>query len=186
MESNKPKATKEKTEITKILKSFWVALISGILAIISGILVIIGNISILTFNSQSVLNALNSTSALNSSTEAYIGLAFNGISSVKNGVIVLAPLLIIAGVFMIIAAFYMKSKIPQNRRFGLFLTFLFSIFALLGLLIYVPFNSLAVLILIYLPLTSIGLAAYIIMVIYIILGLLAGAIELLGDKRYLS
>ena len=98
----------------------------------------------------------------------------------------LGPLLIIAGIFMIVSAFYLKSKDSENRHFGVFLTFLFSIFAVLGLLIYIPFNSLAVLILVYLPLTTLGAVAYALMVVYIVLGLIAGALALVKNKRYLS
>ncbi len=187
MESSKQK----NDSIVKTLKEkfgvvFLISMSSGLVAIISGILVIVSNLSILTFNSQGVLNELNSTSALNSSTAAYINLTFNGISSVKNGIIVLGPLLIIAGIFMIVSAFYLKSKDSENRHFGVFLTFLFSIFAVLGLLIYIPFNSLAVLILVYLPLTTFGAVAYALMVVYIVLGLIAGALALVKNKRYLS
>lgn len=172
--------------IEKFGLSFLLAVASGLTAMASGILLIASNISILTFNSQSILSALNGTSAVNSSTVAYLSLAFNGISSVKNGIIVLGPLLIIAGVFMIVSSLYIKSKNAESRRFGAFMTFLFSIFAVLGLLIYIPFNSLATLILVYLPLTTLGAISYTLMIVYIILGLSAGAIELIANKRYLS
>ncbi len=178
--------TKADKKESKPALPFSLAVSSGVVAIISGILVIVSNISILTFNSQSVLNELNSTSAVNSTTAAYISLAFNGISSVKNGIIVLAPLLMIAGIFMIISAFYLKSNDLKNRRFGVFLTFFFSLFAVLGLLIYVPFNSLSVLILVYLPLTAEGSITYGLFLGYIIIGIAAGAVAILKNKRYLS
>jgi hypothetical protein len=177
---------KEKTEpkmqleVKKLPITFILAIISGAIAISSGILTVVGNLSILTFNPQSVLNAAANTS--NSSTLQYLSLAFNGISSVKNGIIVLGPLLIISGIFMIIAAFYLKSKNRETRNFGIFLTFLFSIFALLGLLIYIPFNSLSVLVLVYFPLTVLGSIAYALIIIYIVMGIAAGAVSLLKEK----
>lgn len=175
---------KEELEIKKLPITFIFAIVSGAIAAVSGILTIIGNLSILTFNSQSVLSAAANTS--NSTTLQYLSLALNGISSVKNGIIVLGPLLIIAGVFMVIAAFYLKSKNKETRNFGIFLVFLFSLFALLGLLIYIPFNSLSVLILVYFPLTTIGSITYALIIIYIVIGIAAGALALLKDKRYLS
>lgn len=166
---------------------FVLAVVSGAIALVSGVLLIIENLQILTFDSQSVLSALNSTSALNSSSAAYLGLAFNGISSVKNGIIVLGPLLIIAGIFMVISAFYFKSETLKSKRdFGIFLMFFFSLFAIVGLLIYIPFNSLSVLILVYLPLTVTGSITYALIVTYMVTGMAAGAIALLKEKRYLS
>ena len=181
---------KEKNEgrtepnVKKFPITFILAIVSGAIAAASGILTIVGNLSILTFNSQSVLSAAANTS--NSTALQYLSLALNGISSVKNGIIVLGPLLIIAGIFMIIAAFYLKSKNRETRNFGTFLAFLFSVFALLGLLIYIPFNSLSVLVLVYFPLTTIGSITYALMIIYIITGIITGALALLRDKRYLS
>ncbi len=188
MEKDKEKKEVKESEheSKKIPFVFITAVVSGIIAMLSGILTIVSNISILTFNSQSVLSTLNSTGAVNSTTTAYLDLAFNGISSVKDGIIVLGPLLIIAGIFMVISAFYLKSKNKETRNFGVFLTFLFSVFALLGLLIYVPFNSLVVLILVYLPLTTLGQITYGLFIIYIVIGLLTGALALLKDKNYLS
>lgn len=180
-EKNEPRT---QLDIKGLPLTFVLTLVSGAVAMISGILTIIGNLSILTFNSQTVLNAVANNS--NSSTLQYLSLALNGISSVKNGIIVLGPLLIIAGIFMVIAAFYLKSKNRETRNFGVFLVFLFSLFALLGLLIYIPFNSLSVLILVYFPLTVLGSITYTLIIIYMIIGMLAGAIALLKDKRYLS
>ncbi len=174
---------KEELEIKKLPITFILAIVSGAVAAVSGILTIVGNLSILTFNSQSILKAANTS---NSTTLQYLSLALNGISSVKNGIIVLGPLLIIAGIFMVIAAFYLKSKNKETRNFGVFLVFLFSLFALLGLLIYIPFNSLSVLVLVYFPLTTIGSITYALMIIYIIIGIVTGALALLKDKRYLS
>ena len=176
--------SKTESNIKGLPLIFILAIVSGAIAALSGILTIVGNISILTFNSQNVLSAAASTS--NSTTLQYLSLALNGISSVKNGVIILGPLLIIAGIFMIIAAFYLKSKNRETRNFGTFLVFLFSIFALLGFLVYIPFNSLSVLILVYFPLTTLGSITYILMVIYMIVGIITGALALLRDKRYLS
>ena len=42
------------------------------------------------------------------------------------------------------------------------------------------------LILVYLPLTTLGAVAYALMVVYIVLGLIAGALALVKNKRYLS
>lgn len=175
---------KEELNVKKLPITFILAIVSGVIAAISGILTIVGNLSILTFNSQSVLSAAANTS--NSTTLQYLSLAVNSISGVKNGIIVLSPLLIIAGVFMVIAAFYLKSKSRETRTFGVFLVFLFSLFALLGFLIYIPFNSLSVLVLVYFPLTTIGKIAYALMIIYMVIGIITGAIALLKDKRYLS
>ncbi|EEZ92471.1 MAG: hypothetical protein BJBARM4_0950 [Candidatus Parvarchaeum acidiphilum ARMAN-4] len=185
MDNHKEKNEPKNLQNTKRLPlNFLLAIVSAVVAMASGILTIIGNLSILTFNSQSILNAAANSS--NSTTLQYLDLALNGISSVKNGVIVLGPLLIIAGIFMFIAAFYLKSTNKENKSFGTFLVFLFSVFALLGLLIYIPFNSLSVLILVYLPLSTVGAITYGLIIIYIIIGLIAGAISLLKDKRYLS
>ena len=180
-EKNEPKAL---PNVKGLPLNFLLAIVSAVIAMASGILTIIGNLSILTFNSQSILNAAANSS--NSTTLQYLNLALNGISSVKDGVIVLGPLLIIAGIFMIIAAFYLKSANKENKVFGTFLVFLFSIFALLGLLIYIPFDSLSVLILVYLPLSTLGAITYALIIIYIVIGIIAGAISLLKDKRYLS
>ena len=176
--------SKPEQNIKKMPITFILAIVSGVIAVISGILTIVSNLSILTFNSQSVLSAANSTA--NSTTLQYLSLALNGVSGVKNGIIVLGPLLIIAGIFMIIAAFYLKSKNRETRNFGTLLVFLFSLFAILGLLIYVPFDSLSILVLVYFPLTTIGSITYALIVIYIIIGIITGALALLKDKRYLS
>jgi hypothetical protein len=163
--------------------SFVLGLVGGIAAIISGLVSIFGNWSVVTFNPSSISSLVNSLVAngtTNSTNLAdYISLLSQGAVSLKNALLLFAPLIIIAGAFMIYSSFYLKSDNRRTIKFGIAFMIIFSMFVFIGLMIYLPFNPLTISILdSYLGFnngsnSAIAIVSYVMFLSYMILGLAA-------------
>ena len=99
--------------------------------------------------------------------------------SLKNALLLFAPLIIIAGAFMIYSSFYLKSDNRRTIKFGIAFMIIFSMFVFIGLMIYLPFNPLTISILdSYLGFnngsnSAIAIVSYVMFLSYMILGLAA-------------
>ncbi|MCL5016565.1 MAG: hypothetical protein M1441_00255 [Candidatus Parvarchaeota archaeon] len=163
--------------------SFILGLVGGIAAIISGLVSVFGNWSIVTFNPSSISSLYNSliTSGTTNSTNLadYISLLSQGAVSLKNALLLFAPLIIIAGAFMVYSSFYLKSENRRTIKFGIAFMVIFSMFVFIGLMIYLPFNPLTISILdSYLGFnngsnSAIAIVSYAMFLSYMILGLAA-------------
>ena len=163
--------------------SFVLGLVGGIAAIISGLVSIFGNWSVVTFNPSSISSLVNSLVAngtTNSTNLAdYLSLLSQGAVSLKNALLLFAPLIIIAGAFMIYSSFYLKSDNRRTIKFGIAFMIIFSMFVFIGLMIYLPFNPLTISILdSYLGFnngsnSAIAIVSYVMFLSYMILGLAA-------------
>lgn len=163
--------------------SFILGLVGGIAAIISGLVSVFGNWSVVTFNPSSISSLYNSLIAngtTNSTNLAdYISLLSQGAVSLKNALLLFAPLIIIAGAFMVYSSFYLKSENRRTVKFGIAFMVIFSMFVFIGLMIYLPFNPLTISILdSYLGFnngsnSAIAIVSYAMFLSYMILGLAA-------------
>ena len=163
--------------------SFILGLVGGIAAIISGLVSVFGNWSVVTFNPSSIsslYNTLIANGTTNSTNLAdYISLLSQGAVSLKNALLLFAPLIIIAGAFMVYSSFYLKSENRRTVKFGIAFMVIFSMFVFIGLMIYLPFNPLTISILdSYLGFnngsnSAIAIVSYAMFLSYMILGLAA-------------
>ena len=163
--------------------SFILGLVGGIAAIISGLVSVFGNWSVVTFNPSSIsslYNTLIANGTTNSTNLAdYISLLSQGAVSLKNALLLFAPLIIIAGAFMVYSSFYLKSENRRTVKFGIAFMVIFSMFVFIGLMIYLPFNPLTISILdSYLGFnngsnSAIAIVSYVMFLSYMILGLAA-------------
>ncbi len=188
------KAKQEETQIkkaenrTKLLSKkrvpFIFGFIGGIAAIISGIVALVGNWSIVTFNPSSLTALYNQLIANSSSTNStnlanYISLLSQGAVSLRNALLLYVPLVVIAGAFMLLAAFYLKSGDKRNTKFGIIMMIIFSMFVFIGLMVYLPFNPIVISILdSYLGFnngtnSAVAIATYGLFLAYFVLGMLA-------------
>ena len=163
--------------------SFILGLVGGIAAIISGLVSVFGNWSVVTFNPSSI-SSLYNTFIANGTTNStnladYISLLSQGAVSLKNALLLFAPLIIIAGAFMVYSSFYLKSENRRTVKFGIAFMVIFSMFVFIGLMIYLPFNPLTISILdSYLGFnngsnSAIAIVSYAMFLSYMILGLAA-------------
>ncbi len=162
--------------------SFVFALVSGIAAIAGGLTALVGNWSVVTFDQGALNSLLQNTS--NATLQSYLSILSQGAVSLQEALLLLVPLMVIAGTFMIISAFYLRSKNRERVRIGMIFTVIFSMFVFIGILVYLPFNTLAVAILFsYLgfnntTVSASSIAVYALFLAYIILGILSPIVRL--------
>ena len=161
------------------------ALVSGVSAIVAAIIAIISNWSVVTFNSGALSSLLSQyTNQAGNSTAQQIAYYILGVEagakSLRSALFVFTPLLVIGGAFMIVAAIYLMSRSHDKLVLGGIFSVIFSSLVFIGLMVYVPFNSLAVSVLFsYLGNYSVSnggfaLSVFILFFVYFIFGLLAG------------
>ncbi len=171
--------------LTKPGFAFVSALISGIAALAAAIIAIASNWSVIVFNSRVFTGLLsqyaNQTGNSTAQQIAYYILGVEaGAKSLQSALFVFTPLLIIGGAFMIVAAMHLRSKDHDKLVIGGIFSVVFSSLVFIGLMAYVPFNSLAVSVLFsYLGNYSVSngafaLSVFILFFVYFILGLMAG------------
>ncbi len=125
--------------------SFYLALSSGISAIIATIATVISAWSILTFDLASFQSAANQyLSYLYNSSNAtalqygqYLtSVTQSTVLTLRSAFSIFIPLLVISGLFMIIAAFYLRSKDSKKVFSGMIFTIFFSALVFIGIIVY--------------------------------------------------
>lgn len=155
---------------------FSLAIVSGLCAIAAVLLLIYVSFGALSFNSTSFENTmapyLNST---NSSVSSFVTFVEQINTLTADALYLFLPLLGISGAFMLITAFYLKSKNRKTVFNGVIFSIIFSLFVFVGVLVYLPFSPGTVgFLFAYLgSLQGAGLiAAYALFLTYVVLGLL--------------
>ncbi len=169
---------------------FSLALASGVAAIIAVLLILNSGWSFVTFNSSTFATTvqqfnnqtyisqlgLNSTEAANAITvlegESTLAVA------IQQSLFVFLPLLTIAGAFMMVTAFYLRSRKRKVASYGVAFSIIFTLLFFVGLLIYLPIAPSNVSVFFsYLGLFTGAavemVAAYALILVYVILGALA-------------
>ncbi|MCL4400728.1 MAG: hypothetical protein M1348_01960 [Candidatus Parvarchaeota archaeon] len=161
---------------------FVLSLLSGICALSAVVILTYVSWGALTFNAASfqsvVAPYLNST---NSTLSNFIGFVEQVNTLTADSLYLLLPLLGIAGAFMLLTAFYLKSKSAKTLTQGVLFSFVFSLFVFLGILFYLPFSPGTVgFLFAYLgSMNGAGLiAAYALFLAYVVLGMLCGVFGL--------
>jgi hypothetical protein len=168
--------------------SFYLALMSGISAIVSIIATVIAAWDILTFNITAFQSAANQYLSYlyntSNATAVQYGQYLTSVTQstvliLRNAFSLFVPLLAIAAVFMIIAAFYLHSKDRKTVFNGIVFSIFFSAIVLLGVLLYLPFAPTTVAMLFsYLGSYSTSgnvfiIVMYVFFLLYIVLGIIS-------------
>lgn len=170
---------------------FSIALASGFAAVISVLLMMNAGWAFLTFNSNN-FSSLSQQLLSNSSLLASANISASSLASFLNGelslsltvqqsLFVFLPLLAIAGAFMVITAFYLKSKNKKVASYGVAFAVIFSLLFFIGTLVYLPIAPSNVSVFFsYLGMFTGNVlemvAAYVLLFAYVILGLLASVL----------
>lgn len=152
-------------------------LISGVSALIAGLITIFGNLSIVNFSS----NSLSKLNVSNSTLYHSLLTIENAALDLKSAIIILGPLLIIAGIFILLSSFYLNKKVSKGLE--IFLMSFFTVFVFLAVLVFLPFNPIAVsLMFVYLTPISVnslggaadlaGTLTYIFFLLYVVFGII--------------
>ena len=169
---------------------FILLIISGLSAFLAAILTFLGNLSVLRFNPSSVSKLISSNSTLSSTITSIANTAAN----LRDGLILFISLTIIAGIIMFFVAFSLRKPINKKNYLLIFLIFFSSILVFLGELIALPLNSLSVILTyVYLVPTLSGSSfvsnfsgtiTYFLILVYVVLGLVAGILDLKFISKY--
>ncbi len=130
---------------------FWVAIASGASAIISGLLYLYSGwwtLGLTPASLTSLEQTINSTYATNATlAQELLVLVSQGYTAgitIRDGLFVLVPLLVIAGAFMILSAFYLKSRSKEMSFTGSVFCTIFSVVVILGLMVYFLISPLTI------------------------------------------
>lgn len=116
------------------------ALISGALSIAGGTLAVVGNWYIITFNPSSIsklAHILSSNSSNITNVINFLNLVSEGAMALKYGLLFLAPLMLIAGVLMILAGFYYGKKTKHSVFLGMLINVIVNSSVLIAFLLYI-------------------------------------------------
>jgi hypothetical protein len=125
--------------------SFVIALLSGIFALLSAVLLTISGWSIITLNSANAQSLISQYLSSSNSTLQQAAQELQYLLQIttlvgQSLVYLFLPLLAIAGAFMILTAFYLRSKNKKRVIYGTALALVFSLFVFIGLVAYLPFS----------------------------------------------
>jgi uncharacterized membrane protein len=155
------------------------------------LLILAAGWNFVTFNasafSSTYLQPLSNSSFLvsqgiNSTQATYLQEIYSGLYSLstvlQQSLLVFLPILAIVGAFMMLTAFYLRSKSRKTLSYGVIFAMVFSLLFFIGVLIYLPIapSNVAVFFSYLGSFTGNALelgAAYVLLFAYVVLGLLA-------------